>query len=65
MKRWCGITDEKALDESTELFESMIVTEGKRLQQEGKSGLVILPGVASLLGSVSGIQSDGSYTTLM
>jgi hypothetical protein len=37
---------------SVELFEGMIVSEGKRLQAEGKDGLIILPGVQDLLSSV-------------
>lgn len=41
------------LQEATVLFESMIVSEGKRLQSEGKNGLVILPGVQNLIGTVS------------
>ena len=44
------IADKQA---ATDLFEGMIVSEGKRLQAEGKNGLVILPGVQNLLASVS------------
>ncbi len=39
--------------EATNAFEDMIVTEAKRLQSEGKSGLQILPGVSDILDTVS------------
>lgn len=53
MRNWCGITDQKLLEEATERFESMIVSEAQRLQSEGKRGLQILPGVKDMLAVVS------------
>lgn len=40
---------------ATDHFESMIASEAKRLQDEGKDGLILLPGVNDLLGVVSAI----------
>lgn len=52
MKKWCGLTDEDELKIATEQFESMIVKEAKRLREEGKRGLQILPGVDLFLRTV-------------
>lgn len=49
LRQWCGLTDQAALEEATDHFESMIVSEAKRLQSEGKPGLQILPGVSNIL----------------
>ncbi|KAI9638220.1 HAD-like domain-containing protein [Dioszegia hungarica] len=55
MKRWCGISDEAELQAATELFETMIVTEAKRLQDAGERGLEILPGVQDFLETLRGL----------
>jgi len=52
LKRWCGHTDGPELEEAAKAFESMIVTEAQRLQSEGKTGLVLLPGVHELLSTL-------------
>ncbi|EIW72384.1 hypothetical protein TREMEDRAFT_36663 [Tremella mesenterica DSM 1558] len=49
LRKWCGLTDQQGLEEATDFFEGMIVTEAKRLQSEGKTGLVVLPGVNEFL----------------
>ena len=52
LRNFCGTKPE---DIKTEVarFENMILAEGARLKKEGKKGLEILPGVKSLLDSVS------------
>ncbi|CAD6569688.1 MAG: hypothetical protein TREMPRED_005420 [Tremellales sp. Tagirdzhanova-0007] len=52
LRRWCGLTDQAALEEATNAFEMMIISEAQRLQSEGKSGLQILPGVSELLNTL-------------
>jgi glycerol 3-phosphatase-1 len=52
LKRWCNVTPENLKSEIAR-FEDMILAEGARLKAEGKKGLEILPGVATLLDSVS------------
>ena len=52
LRKWCGITDEAELKAATEMFESMIVTEAQRLQAEGKTGLVVLPGVLDMIAAL-------------
>ncbi|KAK4687674.1 hypothetical protein P7C73_g2447, partial [Tremellales sp. Uapishka_1] len=49
MRNWCGLTTQSELEEATELFESMIVSEAKRLQDSGERGLEVLPGVQDLI----------------
>ena len=46
------------LQEATDHFESMIVSEAKRLQSEGKPGLQILPGVSNILERVKTSRSS-------
>ena len=60
LRNFCGTKPE---DIKTEVarFENMILAEGARLKKEGKKGLEILPGVKSLLDSVSFGLSGGGY----
>lgn len=53
MKNWCGIKGEEESAKEAEKFEGLIVENAKRLQDMGKTGLIILPGVKDILESVS------------
>lgn len=53
MKRWCGLTDKEEIENEANRFEDRIVENAKRLQDMGKTGLIILPGVKDILESVS------------
>lgn len=54
LKRWCGITDPETLQKEVIRFESKILESAEEMAQKtGKSGIEVLPGVASLLDSLS------------
>ncbi|EJT49331.1 glycerol-1-phosphatase [Trichosporon asahii var. asahii CBS 8904] len=53
MKNWCGIKGEEESAKEAEKFEGLIVENAKRLQDMGKTGLIILPGVKDILESLN------------
>lgn len=53
MRNFCGITDEKDIARETERFENMIVEKAQERQAAGLTGMEILPGVHTLITSVS------------
>lgn len=65
MRNWCGITDPAENAKQSERFESLIVENARRLQDMGKTGLVILPGVKDLLESVSRARAIGVLSAVL
>lgn len=54
LKKWCGITDPKELEQEVIRFESRILSAAEEMATKtGKSGIEVLPGVAKLLDSLS------------
>ncbi|BEJ17184.1 hypothetical protein CspHIS471_0605850 [Cutaneotrichosporon sp. HIS471] len=49
MQIFCKITEPEALAREVVRFETIIVDEAQRLEDEGKQGLVVLPGVVDML----------------
>ncbi len=60
LRNFCKIPEER-IKEETARFEDMILTEGARLKQEGKRGLIKLPGVDQVLSSVSRTRTEGGF----
>ncbi|GMK57538.1 hypothetical protein CspeluHIS016_0403720 [Cutaneotrichosporon spelunceum] len=55
MQIFCKITDPTALACEVVRFETMIVDEAQRLQDAGKRGLVVLPGVVDMLNKLNSV----------
>ncbi|CAK9784155.1 glycerol-1-phosphatase [Cutaneotrichosporon oleaginosum] len=57
MRIFCKITEPEALHREVVRFETMIVDEAQRLKDEGKRGLVVLPGVVDMLTTLNAAPS--------
>lgn len=53
LRKWCKIEDPKLLESEVVRFESAILAAAQSASQSGGAGIEVLPGVASLLDSLS------------